>query len=72
MRIVIDKRAVKVNMALQGIDTYQVLAERTGVHFTTISRMVTGHGFRFTSLYALADVLKVPPMALLATESARS
>lgn len=64
----VDEKKLRMWMALRGIGTVVSLAERSGVHYTTISSMLKGSGFRSETLDALARALDVNPLDLLDTE----
>lgn len=64
----IDERKLKIIMATKEIDTYAALAKKSGLHWTTISKLVSGQGFRSETLDAIANALEVNPLDLLQVE----
>lgn len=63
----VDKQRVKVLMAIRGIDNYQDLATKTGMHYNNLLRMVNTGRFSVDSLEQLANALSVNPIDLIVT-----
>jgi DNA-binding Xre family transcriptional regulator len=67
-KIRLDERKVKVLMAMNAIDTLPALAEKAGMHYNSIHKMVKSGRFSIESLEALANVLGCNPIDLVTTE----
>lgn len=61
----IDKHKVKVLMALRNIDTQRELVKRSGLHESTVIKVLNGEGFKSETLERLAGALECSPMDLL-------
>jgi Cro/C1-type HTH DNA-binding domain len=67
-KIRLDERKVKVLMAMNGIDTLPALAEKAGMHYNSVYKMVNTGRFSIDSIESLANVLGCNPIDLMTTE----
>jgi hypothetical protein len=67
-KIRLDERKVKVLMAMNGIDTLPELAEKAGMHYNSVYKMVNTGRFSIDSIESLANVLGCNPIDLVTTE----
>ena len=64
----LDERRVKVLMAMKGIDSLPELAEKAGMHYNSVYKMVNTGRFSIDSIEAVANVLECNPIDLITTE----
>ena len=65
MTMILSKEAIRVQMAIMGIDTIEELCRRAGITSPTLRAAFAGKPFRSSTVNAIAKALDINPLSLL-------